>query len=576
MEGDARTADEPTFAIDSPKNWDGMEPPAASTQRETTSRTVRRFRAAQRRAVEPLGTPGPQWVEPAIWSFVILGLVLRALRYAQNLPLWSDECFLAVNFIQRGFLDLLGPLDNGQISPPLFLWIERAAVGLWGFSEFSLRLFPFVCGLASMVLFERFARLTLRGAPLLLAVAIFAVSVHPIRHAAEAKPYASDLLVSLAMATAAAAWLRERDRSRWLWALLGLLPASMALSNPSVFVAGGLIIGLAAPVWRSRRWADRLALVCCAAMLAGLFLTIHIGFGRLQSAGAIDGLRRYWSADFPPMDDPLQLPGWLVSAVSGSMMAHPGGGDRGESAATLLAVIVGAAVLVRRRRGALLACLLAPLGLNLLAAIFERYPFGGEARLAQYAAPALCLLSGAGAAAVWELVRSEGRRNRLLIGLLVALVICGVVPQVVSWRTPYRMVHDQESREFARTFWPELARDAEVACAHLDFHLDEPGRWQGARSWHLVNQAIYSPQRRRFGGPRLDLVSADRPLRCVVFEEDPDAPNVSAWLARMRLDYRLRAMRTIAVPATLGPENRKLTETLRVYEFIPNGEGAEN
>lgn len=560
-----------------------MEPTAASTKRESARRPNRVLRAdrrplstLERGAVEPLGAPGPRWVEPAIWSFVALGLVLRALRYAQNLPLWSDECFLAVNFIQRGFLDLLGPLDNGQICPPLFLWIERAAVGLWGFSEFSLRLFPFVCGLASVIMFERFARLTLRGVPLLLAVAIFAVSVHPIRHAAEAKPYASDLLVSLAMATAAAAWLRERDRSRWLWALLALLPASLALSNPSVFVAGGLIIGLAAPVWRSRRWADRLALACCAAMLGGLFLTIHIGFGRLQSAGAIEGLLRYWSADFPPLEDPLRLPGWLLSAVSGSMMAYPGGGDRGESAATLLAVLVGAAVLVRRRRGALLVCLLAPLGLNLLAAIFERYPFGGEARLAQYAAPAICLLGGAGAAAVWELVRSEGRRNRLLVGLLTAMVVCGIVPQIVSWRAPYRMVHDQESRAFARTFWPELARDAEVACAHLDFHLDEPGLWRGARSWHLVNQAIYSPQRRRFGGPRLDLVSETRPLRCVVFEEEPDAPNVSAWLARMRLDYRLRATKTIEVPATFGTENRKLTETLRIYEFIPSGEGAEN
>ena len=519
---------------------------------------------------------GPRWVERGIWLFVVLGLALRALRYAQNLPLWSDECFLAVNFIQRGFLELLAPLDNGQICPPLFLWVERAAVGLLGFSEFSLRLFPLVCGLASVILFERFARMTLRGVPLLLAVGIFAVSVHPIRHAAEAKPYASDLLVSLALMTAATAWLRERDRSRWLWVLLALLPASLALSNPAVFVAGGLIIGLAAPVWRSGRWADRLALACSAVMLGGLFLTLHIGFGRLQSAGAMEGLRHYWGDDFPPLGDPVRLPGWFLSACAGSMMAYPGGGDRGASAATLLAVIVGAAVLIRRGRGALAACLLAPLGLNLIAAVFERYPFGGEARLSQYAAPAICLLSGAGAAAVWEVVRSEGRRSRVLIGMLAALVVCGIVPQVVSWRTPYRMVHDQESREFARRFWSEQASDAEVACAHLDFHIDGPGGWQGRRAWHLCNQAIYSPQRRLFGGPRLDRVSADRPLRCVVFEEDPNEPNVSAWLARMRSDYRLQSLKTIEVPATFGPNNETLTEILRIYEFIPATGEAEN
>lgn len=508
--------------------------------------------------------------------FVTLGLILRVTRYAQNLPLWSDECFLAVNFIQRGFLELLQPLDNGQICPPLFLWIERAAVMTLGFSESALRLFPLICGLAGVFVFERLARLTLRGAPMLLAVGIFAVSVHPIRHAAEAKPYASDLLVSLLLTTAAAAWLRERDRSRWLWVLLALLPAGLALSNPAALVAGGLVIGLAWPVWKSGRWADRLALACCAGMIGGLFLTLHVGFGGIQSAGAIGGLRRYWGPDFPPLGDPLKFPGWFLAACSGSMFAHPGGGDHGASAATLLAVVLGAWVLIRRGGGALVACLLAPLGLNLVAAALQRYPFGGEARLAQYAAPAICLLAGAGVAALLDLIRSDRRRRRATAALLAALVVCGVVPQIVSWRTPYRMVHDQEAREFARRFWPELERDAEVGGAHLDFHIDGSGRWQGRRSWHLCNQAIYSPQSRAFGGPRLDRVSADRPLRCVVFDEDPDGPAVAGWLARMRTDYQLRSVKTIEVPATFGPENTRLTETVRVYEFIPAGRGAEN
>jgi len=196
--------------------------------------------------------------------------------------------------------------------------------------------------------------------------------------------------------------------------------------------------------------------------------------------------------------------------------------------------------------------------------------------LAQYAAPAICLLAGAGAAAVLGLVRSEGRRRRALVGMLGALVGCGVVPQIVSWRTPYRMVHDQEARAFARRFWPELERGAEVACAHLDFHIDGSGGWQGRRAWHLCNEAIYSPQRRAHGGPRFDLVSADRPLRCVVFDEDPNGPIVSGWLARMRTDYQLRSVETITIPATVGPDDAKRAENARIYEFIPAGGRAEN
>src|SRR5262249_39230200 len=160
------------------------------------------------------------WVAFATVAFVLLGCAFRLIRYAQNIPLWADECFLAVNFINRDYVELLNPLDNGQIAPLLYLWIERFVLNLAGFSESTLRLFPLLCGLASMVLFWRLARTAFPGEPrsVLLAVGIFAVSVHPIRHAAEAKPYASDLLVALLLLAPAAEWLREPCRARWLWA----------------------------------------------------------------------------------------------------------------------------------------------------------------------------------------------------------------------------------------------------------------------------------------------------------------------------------------------------------------------
>src|ERR1700685_2927195 len=129
--------------------------------------------------------------------FVLLGLLARIIRYAVCFPLWDDESFLCANFISRGFLDLLKPLDYHQVAPLVFLWIEAAATRIFGYSELALRLFPFVCGLISVVLFRRFASRLLSGFDLLLAVAIFAVSYPGIRYSAEAKPYGSDLLVSL-------------------------------------------------------------------------------------------------------------------------------------------------------------------------------------------------------------------------------------------------------------------------------------------------------------------------------------------------------------------------------------------
>lgn len=521
----------------------------------------------------PGPTLEPAWLGRGVWFFVALGLIFRTIRYAQNLPLWSDECFLAVNFIQRGFLELLQPLENGQIAPLLFLWIERAAVLAMGFSEWSLRLVPLACGLASVLLFERLATSILNGLPLLLAVGVFAVSVHPIRHAAEAKPYAPDLFVALVLLGPAVGWLsdaaRSRPGSRRFWTLAVLTPFCLAFSNPAVFVLGGIVVTLAGPVWRSGRRSDRLALASCAALMIGASAGLYGWIARTQSAGALSGLQRYWASGFPPIETPWRLPGWLLAACTGSMFAYPGGGARGLSAITFVAFVAGAIVLTRQGKGRTAACLIAPFGLTLAASVVHRYPFGTEARLMQFVAPAVCLLSGAGAGAAIERIRSVERRRRVLGAVLVGLIACGVVPQVVSSTIPYRMRRDQEAREFARRFWPEQNEGAELACAHLDFAVGPPGGWRGKKSWYLCNQAIYSPQRRNFGGPRLDHVSADHPLRCVVFDEDPNGVAVQTWLERMRRDCDLRSLTIKESFVTLGDTPRKATERWRIYEFVP-------
>ena len=167
------------------------------------------------------------WIARATWAFVALGILLRIARYLMNYPLWWDEAFVAVNFIRRDYLDLLRPLDYGQVCPILFLWCELAVVKLLGFSEWSLRLFPLVCATASVVLFRHVTARIVRGVPLLLAVAIFATSFHPIIHAADVKPYASDLLAALMLLAIAVEWSRAPNgpagcgpwrrwhRSRW-------------------------------------------------------------------------------------------------------------------------------------------------------------------------------------------------------------------------------------------------------------------------------------------------------------------------------------------------------------------------
>ena len=95
-----------------------------------------------------------RWIVTATWLFVGLGIVIRLVRYLVDYPIWHDEAFLAANFWDRDYVNLLRPLDYGQVAPWLFLAIERTAVTWLGYSELSLRLFPTVCSILCLPLFR--------------------------------------------------------------------------------------------------------------------------------------------------------------------------------------------------------------------------------------------------------------------------------------------------------------------------------------------------------------------------------------------------------------------------------------
>ena len=520
-------------------------------------------------------TPTPTSVKRATWAFVALGLAIRGLLYLLNYPLWGDEAFVAVDFIDRGYRDLLRPMTYHQICPLLFLWAERTAVKALGYSEYSLRLVPALCAGASVLLFRRLALRLVGGVPALLAVAIFAVSYYPIRHSAEVKPYASDLLAALALLVPAAEWLRSPDRPRRAWALAALAPPMIALSHPAAFVAGGIGLALAPTAWKARGRGALppfgAFLIGSAATFLGLYLLFTAHQARDVSGG---GLRHYWSAAFPPLGSATALLGWLLRIHTGHMFAYPAGGANGLSLATTLCVVAGAAALARRGAFGTLALMLAPFGLNLLAAAIGAYPYGESPRIMQYAAPATCLLAGLGVDRLFARARAPGRRLRLTSATLGVLALLGLgllVGQVVE---PGRSTCDRRSREFARWLWAEKGRHSEVACIKSDFGLAlTPHHWEhGRTALYLCNRRINSA-RPPGVPPAWAKVSEDRPLACVFYNELPaEHPAFRSWLARMSARYDLRARATFDVNSETGRYG-DLEDRYTVFEFVPRGSG---
>jgi hypothetical protein len=514
-----------------------------------------------------------RWLKRATWAFVGLGILLRLARYAMNFPLWWDEAFVAVNFIRRDYLDLLRPLDYGQVCPILFLWAELTVVKLLGFSEWSLRLFPLICAIASVALFRHVASRVVRGVPLLLAVAIFAVSYHPIRHAADVKPYASDLLAALVLFAVAFEWWRAPERARWMWGFAAVAPSALALSHPAVFVAGGIVVGLGPAVMRTGRRGVWTAYLTSCLSIAAAFLAVYAIFTRAQAAANLSTMQTQWVAAFPPLVDPIALLKWLATVHTGSMFAYPCGGERGGSIVTALLFAAGVGVLWHRGRKVITFTCLAPFGMALVAAALRRYPYGGvadgsPARVMQYLVPSICLLAGVGSAAALALVRSPRLQHRAIAAALLSLVAVGVIPIAAESFHPYRAIHAQRARHFARVFWPEFVRDAQPVCLRWDLGILEWNSTNLNVAVYLCNQMIYAPHRWHPGEPNSPRQTARRPLRFILAIADLSDRRVAGWLASMTKAYHLTKQRTVVVnTAETGAKPR--IERYSVFEFAP-------
>jgi hypothetical protein len=515
-----------------------------------------------------------RWFARVSWMLVGLGILVRLVRFLVDYPIWHDEAFLAASLWDRGPAGLANPLEYGQVAPWMFLLVERLFVVALGYDEMTLRLFPTLCGMASLVVFRHMASRVLRGWALVLATAILAVAFYPIRHGNEIKPYATDLLAATVLLAFAVEYLRRPDSSRWWWIAAAATPLLLGLSYPAVFVAGGVAAALAPGILLRGNGRVRAGFAAYGLAVVASFAVIYLAATSAQQHAMGDHYRfGYWRESFPPMDAPAWIPLWLVDVHAGNLMAYPIGERRGGSTATLICAMVGVLALWRTGRRATAAVFLAPFGLGLVAAFLGKYPYGGEARIVQYLAPSICLTAGLGMAALAARIRRPrlaARVPRILLGGMVALGAGLIAKDLVM---PYRVFKDVTAREFARTFWAEQARDADLACAKVDLGVEiDPHSWEaGMSAVYLFHQRLYSP-RHRAGmpfQPKPESWSEARPLRLVLYGDySEDDPNMQAWLIAMSRGYELRAAREYVVDP--GPTKESwLRDALGVFDFVP-------
>jgi hypothetical protein len=370
----------------------------------------------------------PPLAQAAALALVLAGIGLRLGEYALNRSLWLDEAFLALNIKERGFDELFGALDFNQAAPAGYLLLAKSATLLFGDSEYALRSVALIASVASVPLFWMSARRIIAPWAAVLAIGLFALGGGLLLHAAEVKPYSSDVLVAVLLLLLALTRWPSGPLSLWRSIAAGLLAASLVwISYPAAFVVAGLgTILFVETILRHDRQTAR-NLVVMAALAAGSFAVLSVTVldttVGVQSA-LMTGAPRFF-LPFPPTS--LGDVGTLAKAPSLIFRGSIGLGTAGAVLFASLALL-GTVSFALRREWRSLGILLSPLPFVVAASAAGAYPFGG--RFALFYVPFALLLVAEGA---WTLLATAHARlsrtsaRRRLAVLVAALCGCGLL-----------------------------------------------------------------------------------------------------------------------------------------------------
>jgi hypothetical protein len=350
------------------------------------------------------------WMNPSLqfewscanlaWLAVAIGVILRVWEYLESRALYMDENSLLKNIVDRPIFGFQQVLEDDQMAPPAFLVMERLLVRLPLEVSAAGRLFPLVCGIASVFLMRSVARRYLDPRAVPLAIGMLALGDHLLYYSAEIKQYSCDLMMALfALLLAAPQPPARMSQGRFIaLGVFGLF--APWFSFPVVFVLAG--VGMHLIVTEAMRKDYRRA-----GFAIGMSLLWLVSFGGcfLLSRSILskrDFIWVWWNFAFLPLPPRSMADVSLVAETMANVFINPASVltplplPYTALLASVLALI-GCVTLGRRWAGGLFV-MISPLLLALAASALHQYPFHG--RLLLYLVPTYLLLLAEGVAAI--------------------------------------------------------------------------------------------------------------------------------------------------------------------------------
>lgn len=356
------------------------------------------------------------------WIIIAIGILLRLVFYLANRALFIDEAAVAINIVNKSYSEFFQPLDYFgtliQGAPVGFLIVEKFAVEALSKSEFALRLFPLLSGIASLFLFASLAKRLLRPNAILIALVIFTVSYPLMLYSTEVKPYSSDVAIALLLVLFAEYVRRRGFPLVWLIAYGITGAVSVWLSFPAVFVLAGVGTTLGVSCVLNRNWIK-------SAQLSIVFLVWLLSFGIsffASPAGSLannEGLFIFYAqyamkfAPLPPLS--LSELQWYLNTFF-EIFDNPVGISLGGIAG--LAFLMGCASFYTANRFRFFL-LISPILFTLLASGLGKYPFTD--RFILFLVPFLLLLVAEGVGFTIKRTKS----NLPILGVTLAVILLG-------------------------------------------------------------------------------------------------------------------------------------------------------
>ncbi len=397
----------------------------------TFATTCNHFRMATASSFTPAQvkqTPVNTYFKPLVALILFVGAFLRLFHYLSNRSLYTDEAYLANNFLYRDYGQLTQPLDASQHAPLFFLWVTKTNQLLLGNHEFAFRLFPLLCGLAALAGFLVMLRkYDLGETGIIAGLALFALAYPLVYYSSEFKQYSTELLTTV---LAYLLYARYKTETR-LVPLAGYALAGAVMvwfSYPIIFILFSIaLVHLLTLAWR-REWQSVFRFTPVYAVWGLSFLlnlVLIINRNSLQD----NALRTMWLEAFMPLpvrsvgdlkwfgvtfftlfDAPLNLNWtflneWVSHRITFSFLG-------------LISLLAGVMYIFRTQRH-FFWMLVLPVVLALLASGLQKYPF--TERFLLFLVPNFFFLIAAGVERIAGYLRPK--LGVVAAGLVLILVI---------------------------------------------------------------------------------------------------------------------------------------------------------